>query len=43
MYFIINLYNGGDNYNVNNWLFVDRCGLGTGCGSIGYDGNIYGC
>ena len=22
---------------------VERCGLGTGMGSVGYDGNIYGC
>ena len=43
IYWVINLYNNSNGYNVNNWLHVDRCGLGTGCGSVGYDGNIYGC
>ena len=27
----------------NNLRVVERCGLGTGMGSIGYDGSIYGC
>ena len=28
---------------INNLRAVERCGLGTGMGSVGYDGSIYGC
>jgi hypothetical protein len=29
--------------DLNEVKYVVRCGLGTGMGSIGYDGSIYGC
>lgn len=39
----INLHKDKDIYNIQKWISLERCGLGTITVAIGYDGKIYGC